>query len=626
MFLKGLTWTIVISLVLSVLAVFINRDKVESDLVSRAFASLSQFNRGWVKIRAEGRDLTFAGKSPLTALQKSALEAVENVNGVRIVSDRSTVRPKAVPYQWSATRTGTGFILKGYAPSPELRADIVEKARLVSGGVAVKDQMELADGAPEEGWSDAVEFGLANMDKLKTGSVNVDENAVRIEGEAKDVKSYLALTEAFQGGGDAPDGYILASNVSTPRVTDFVWSAIRKNGTIVLKGYAPGEESREEIEAMVIDVANGASVDNQLKLASGEPADWDERITFAIEHLKALKSGEVRISNAGIMVSGEAVSNASYVAMTKMNAPEGVSVTKTISRPVVAPFIWSARIDEDELVLGGRVPDEAARKALLLKARAVADGRKVVDEMKFAAGAPQGWQKLSTFALENLGRMKTGEVKLSDSKLALKGMARDEAALTAINSAKAPQSSGLTLEIMPPEPGPAKIEAARAAEKTRGAAEAKAAEDAAEAAETAKTAESGKAGAAKTSEAEPVSPEACQNLLNNITKHKPISFKTASAELEDVSQGALGVVAAALKRCPEAQIVIAGYADFDGDDPANPALSGKRARSVKAGLVKLGIGEKRMTALGYGETKPLVRNDMPENKIYKRHIEFIVKH
>ncbi len=624
MFFKGLIWTVVVALILSVVAIIGNRDKIESDLLLRSFASLGQFNQGWVKMKVQGRDLTLGGQSPLSALHESALEALEAVPGVRIVKDSSSVKAKAAPYTWSASLTQTGLVLKGYVPSPELMADILEKAKLVSNGAAVENHMELADGAPEEDWSNAVEFALAHMDKLKSGSVVVDENAVRMEGEARDIKSYMALTEAFQGGGDAPDGYILASNVSTPRVANFTWSATRTDDGIILEGYAPNAESREEIEAMVVDVANGASIDNRLELASGEPADWEDRITFAIDHLKALKTGEIHISNSGITISGEAASNEGYDAMQAMHPPSGVTVTKKLSRPVITPFTWSASLDKDKLVLEGYVPDETTLKAVLDKARLVAGGHKVVDDMGFAAGAPEGWGKLTAFALENLGRMTTGAARLTDNELVLEGTARDEAALATLNALELPGGGKLTVNIAAPpkpEPDPAEIAAAKAAEEARAAEAAKAAEEA-KAAEAAKAAEEAKA---PPEAAKIVTLDVCQSLLNNIFELKQINFKTASAELKEDSKGTIEVVAFTMNRCPKAHIEIGGHTDSDGDDKMNLVLSEKRARSVKDALVKLGIAAERLTAVGYGETKPLVSNDTPENKAHNRRIEFIIK-
>jgi OOP family OmpA-OmpF porin len=42
-------------------------------------------------------------------------------------------------------------------------------------------------------------------------------------------------------------------------------------------------------------------------------------------------------------------------------------------------------------------------------------------------------------------------------------------------------------------------------------------------------------------------------------------------------------------------------------------------------LVGKGIAASRITAKGYGETKPLVANDTPDNKALNRRVEFVIK-
>lgn len=72
-------------------------------------------------------------------------------------------------------------------------------------------------------------------------------------------------------------------------------------------------------------------------------------------------------------------------------------------------------------------------------------------------------------------------------------------------------------------------------------------------------------------------------------------------------------------------IEITGHTDSDGDDTRNMALSDNRAKAVMKYLVDKGIRAARITAKGYGETKPLVKNDTPENKAQNRRVEFEVK-
>ena len=68
---------------------------------------------------------------------------------------------------------------------------------------------------------------------------------------------------------------------------------------------------------------------------------------------------------------------------------------------------------------------------------------------------------------------------------------------------------------------------------------------------------------------------------------------------------------------------IGGHSDSDGDDASNLKLSQSRADAVRDKLILMGIDATRLTAKGYGESKPLVPNSSPENKANNRRVEFV---
>ncbi|MFO8184727.1 MAG: OmpA family protein, partial [Candidatus Aegiribacteria sp.] len=64
--------------------------------------------------------------------------------------------------------------------------------------------------------------------------------------------------------------------------------------------------------------------------------------------------------------------------------------------------------------------------------------------------------------------------------------------------------------------------------------------------------------------------------------------------------------------------------DSDGSDSYNQTLSEERAASVFNYLVNKGIAARRLTTVGYGESRPLVPNTSDANKAMNRRIEFEV--
>jgi len=71
------------------------------------------------------------------------------------------------------------------------------------------------------------------------------------------------------------------------------------------------------------------------------------------------------------------------------------------------------------------------------------------------------------------------------------------------------------------------------------------------------------------------------------------------------------------------QVEISGHTDAVGHDAGNKRLSQRRADAVVSYLVNKGIDQRRLTAVGYGEEKPLASNDDElEGRELNRRVEF----
>jgi outer membrane protein OmpA-like peptidoglycan-associated protein len=72
------------------------------------------------------------------------------------------------------------------------------------------------------------------------------------------------------------------------------------------------------------------------------------------------------------------------------------------------------------------------------------------------------------------------------------------------------------------------------------------------------------------------------------------------------------------------RIQLSGHTDNVGDKKMNQLLSQNRAKSVYDYLITNGIDAKRLTYVGYGDTRPKVKNDSDENRAINRRTEFKV--
>ncbi len=100
-----------------------------------------------------------------------------------------------------------------------------------------------------------------------------------------------------------------------------------------------------------------------------------------------------------------------------------------------------------------------------------------------------------------------------------------------------------------------------------------------------------------------------------------VNFKSGSAELRPESIVVLIELANTLSTDPARKIEIRGHTDSSGNAKANRSLSQRRASSVRASLIQMGVAADRLLAVGYGEEYPLADNRTAEGRALNRRVE-----
>lgn len=90
---------------------------------------------------------------------------------------------------------------------------------------------------------------------------------------------------------------------------------------------------------------------------------------------------------------------------------------------------------------------------------------------------------------------------------------------------------------------------------------------------------------------------------------KNVFFDSGKADLKKESLGELERIVSLLLKNETIRLQVNGHTDSAGDDASNKALSLKRAQAVVTFLINNGISKERLSAVGYGEERPLVSND-----------------
>jgi peptidoglycan-associated lipoprotein len=98
---------------------------------------------------------------------------------------------------------------------------------------------------------------------------------------------------------------------------------------------------------------------------------------------------------------------------------------------------------------------------------------------------------------------------------------------------------------------------------------------------------------------QPVQPADIQVALDQIY------FAYDQSTLSEQARDTLATNAALLQTVPKLKVRIEGHCDNRGSDEYNLVLGERRAQSVRAYLVSLGIAPERLVTISFGEEKPI---------------------
>ncbi len=641
------------------------------------------------QVRLTGDRFTLLGEAASSAAYRTVHRRLKRglPFDLRLAANR-VVPPRADPYVWSAVLEGGRLVLEGHVPDGAIRARLATLARHVFSRQRVTDRTEFASGAPDQ-IEQAASVALRNLARLEKGRVTIRGVQLDFAGLAEREEVAKAVAKAVRTGLPAhfrSTEAVKFRKPTLPMIADYSFTVTATPARVVLAGYTPGEGLRKALRDLAAKRFPGRTVEDRLALGAGAPKGFAKMARLAIESLAGLESGRATLRAQKLAIEGASASRriAGEIEARLAGRRMAGFETKVAIRLRESAPDWRAALDGRTITLSGEVPDRASRQRITALAARSFPGRRVVDRMRRVdAGDTTQWMKVVSAGLRMLSRLAEGQVTLVSRRLQVSGEARAPADMIVIRewvSAALPSGfSGeedVRLRPRPPvtydyseiedeifewaasrreaeerrkaeadERARREAEArkrAEAAEQARRAAAARAKAEA-EAAERARRAEAaeqgrGKDGAdggtngasmvvtsAESGERGPVSADVCQKMLDSITSHGVIRFRTASADLAKDSHATLDALARAVKRCPDVSIEIAGHTDSDGSANLNQRLSELRARSVVAYLTGRGVSRDRLHAVGYGETRPVAPNDTPANKARNRRIEFTVK-
>ncbi len=223
-------------------------------------------------------------------------------DGFQVV--RFAIEPPPVsPFVWRIWRRGPQVQLTGFAPSEEARRVMSDAVKSLFQGAQVSDQVRLASGGPaSEAWIAAVTFTLAQINRLGSGEASIVGTVVTVSGEAADSAAFTTLQQAVKA--PPPGVAVDAAKVLPPVISPYVFAARSDEAGVTLSGFFPDAMTHERVRAQVARLFPGARLNDVSAVGGGAPAGFLPALDVALLQLARLESGDLRISDGQILLSG----------------------------------------------------------------------------------------------------------------------------------------------------------------------------------------------------------------------------------------------------------------------------------------------------------------------------------
>jgi OOP family OmpA-OmpF porin len=530
-------------------------EKIESDIAARAKAVMASAPEAIAEthISVDGRDVHVSGVVLSRDAAETLLSSIEKQEGVRAVRNATAAPALAAPFDFTLERKGKRLSLTGHAPVSGEREAL--RAAASAKGLEVDDKASYATGAPKN-FSALANYALSVLETLGDGKVALSDATLKIDGAAASFDAYDRAEAALAA---LPEGAKLqAAAIAPPRVSPFLWSAVKSGDMVSLFGYAPSQNIRDALAAEAAALAGAAHVADQSRIAGGAPAgDFTAAARLALGELGKLTHGKAALADGSLSIEGAGRANvaaATVETSARAALPQGFRLGAVAIAPgLVSPYVLTARKEGGTLSLAGYVPDDAAHARLTELAKRLSEGP-IVDEIMVADGAPAGFVEAAAATLRALARLDTGAAALSDRKIAIDGAAYH---------AKAPDN----------------IKSRLAAEAPRG------------------FEQSARLGVETT--VDEIAPAHLYAVLSDIVA-RGISFGSDNATIAPDSLPVVDSLAFTLLRSPGAAIGILGRYDGAGSEEANEEIGRRRAEAIKDYLIAAGVDAARLTAQGAG--------------------------
>ena len=556
--------------------------------------TLSVDGYDWARVATDGLQISLTGTAPTEAARFKVLAIVNSSVDSARVRDLMQVTPaQDIPpprFSVEMLRNGDGISLIGLVPAAIGHDVIAQRVAALTTPGGVTDLLETADAPVPAGWDQALAFGLAALKELPRAKISISADKVRVTGIASsETEQHHYETDLARA---APPGLAVEVVISAPRpvITPFTLRfVIDDAGPRFDACSADTDKARDQIVAAA--VAAGVIGKVQCTVGMGVPTPhWAEAAVQGIAAVKELGRGTVTFSDADVsLLATEDTPQASFdkvVGELGATLPDVFSLNATLPKKAAAtksdgPVEFTVALTPDgKVALRGRLTDDRMRNVVDSYARARFGADQVFTATRTDDKLPDGWPVRVLAGLEALSVLHDGTLLVQPDLVVVTGTAGVPDAqdrISRILSGKLGQGQAFSIKV--------------AYDKRYDP------------------------------QAGLPTPQECADTVKTAMAVHKIAFEPGSDTFTADSAPTLDAVAAALRKCTDAKMEIAGYTDSQGRPQMNLALSQARAEAVLAALSQRRVLVGNLVARGYGETHPIADNGSDTGREANRRIE-----
>ncbi len=281
-------------ILLGLLAFFCVRDHaltIEEDLSTRTSAALHDQRLNWVQSSLDGRKLILSGTAISDKQRKQAGDIASDIWGVSGVENQITIAGEnstltsSPGYQTQFTLNDGKVVLKGMVPDLKARELLVNIAKQRFGAINVTQQLNIQSAAPD-GWRQAAEAALIQLQMFDTGSVQITNTNIQVIGATSSERArrqiQLAVSDALHADFQASFNISVAEPAQPLTAVTSIFDPRAKSGSQELTAAATscqkhfndaldGQHIRFNVDRDIIDTQSNTLLEQLVEVARACP-------------------------------------------------------------------------------------------------------------------------------------------------------------------------------------------------------------------------------------------------------------------------------------------------------------------------------------------------------------------